>query len=215
MITLAAQHAGADRRLAGQVADSNVAEADQVLGGEGGAHHVIGADERVYAFLAEPVDEHVRRALVAQPRHGWVLQKRAGQDHAVDPAGRQAVQVSALALGDAVGVAEEHLVATRRRAVLDAAEQGSEEWVRNVWDDHSQHQCLAQLQPAGDAVGSILGLTEKGFDSSPSRHCDTQSGVVVGDARHGRGVHIGPGRELFERYRHGSQDCIDIRFARA
>ena len=88
-----AKDAGADGGLPGEMRDAPVTQAVEVLGGDLRAHDVIRADERIEAVVAEAVDEHVRDPLLTQPANGWVAQKRAGQDDAVDPPRGQARQV--------------------------------------------------------------------------------------------------------------------------
>ena len=215
LVTAPSQDAGAHRRLARKVADSSMAELDQVPGGEPGAGHVVGADERVHPLLAVAVHEDIRGALVAERAHGRVLQEAAGQDDAVDPARRQGLQVGTLAVWAAVGVAEQDLVAARRGRVLDAAEKRAEERVGDVGDDHREDQGLAELQAAGDAVGSVLGLAEQGLDAGAGGGCDAQARVVVDHPRHRRRVDFRHRRQLFEGHRHAANLPIDIRIDHA
>ena len=158
------QDAGADRRLAGQVADPRVPEFEQVLGGELAAEKIVGADERVLALVAEPVDQHVGTLLPAQLADARILEEAAGHDDAVDAARLQALQMRSLTVRKPVRVAEQDVEAARGRGVLDAAEQGGEERVGDVRDDHGEHLGLAQLQPAGDPVGLVPGLAEERLD---------------------------------------------------
>ena len=151
---------------------------------------------------------------MAQPANGRILEKAAGHDDAIDPACMQTLQVRALARRAAVGIAEQHVVATRRGGILHAAEEGGEEGIGHVRDDDRQHQGLAELEPAGDAVGSIFGFAQQRFDPLPGRRGDAQVRVVVGDPRDGGGMDPGTSGQLLERYRH-RQVVIDKPFTRA
>jgi len=151
---------------------------------------------------------------MAQPAYGRILEKAAGHDDAVDPAGVKALEVRALACRAAVGIAEQDVVAVRRGGVFHAAEKGGEKGIGDVRDDDRQHQRLAQLEPTGDAVGPVLGFAQQCFDPQPRRWGDPQLGVVVGHPRDGGGVDLGARGQLLERYRH-RHVLIDKPFTRA
>src|SRR5207302_9375954 len=137
-----AKGAGADGGLPGEMRDAPVTQAVEVLGGDLRAHDVIRADERIEAVVAEAVDEHVRDPLLTQPANGWVAQKRAGQDDAVDPPRSEAGQVRALPVRAAIRIAEHDVVAAWRGAIFDPSKEGSEEGIRHVRDDDCQGQRL-------------------------------------------------------------------------
>ena len=190
-----------------------MAQLDEVFGGKPAADQVVRSDEGVVALVAEAIDQNVRHTLVAQPAHRRVLEKATRHDDAVDPAGVQALQVRALAGRAAIGIAEQNVVAAWRGRVFDAAEERGEKGIGDVGDDDCQYQRLAELEPAGDAVGLVLGFAQQRLDPLPGRWGNAQLGVAVGHPRDGGGVDPGAGGQLFERYRH--RNLIDNPFTRA
>ncbi len=60
----------------------------------------------------------------------------------------------------------------------------------------TQYQRLAELEPAGDAVGLVLGLAQQRLDPLPGRWGDPQTGVVVRDPRDRGGVDVGAGAQF-------------------
>jgi len=119
-----------------------------------------------------------------------------------------------LAVRASIGVAQQHLVAARGGAVLDASKQCAEEWVGDVRDDHGQDQRLPQLEPTRHAVGPVLGLPQERLDPRAGGWGYAQARVVVGDPGDRRGVDFGSRRQLFQGRGHGVEPMIDIRFTR-
>ena len=142
------------------------------------------------------------RLLAAEIANARILEEAAGDDDPVDAAGLEALQMRSLTVRQAVGVAEEDVEAAWGSDVLDAAEQGGEEGVGDVGDDHGEHVRLAQLQPASDPVGLVAGLAQQRLDARPGAGGDPQARIVVRHPRDGGRVDVGAGRQLLERHRH-------------
>src|SRR5690625_632832 len=108
------------------------------------------------------VDDHRRHA----PQHLVQLlrgQSGRGDDQPVD-LGTDAVDQILLGIDAELGVDEQQLGVLLAGGVLDSTDQGREERVRDVGDQHPDHAGAAGGQPAGGAVGGVAQLAGGGQD---------------------------------------------------
>src|SRR5205807_410998 len=83
-----------------------------------------------------------------------IMPPGGGHDQAVHAPADHVLQDHALALLVVVGVGEDGRVARRPERVLDAADDGREDRVGDVGDEHADDPRAVGLQPVGDGIGT-------------------------------------------------------------
>jgi hypothetical protein len=128
------------------------------------------------------IGEHKRLVSVRQVVQLLFTQPRAAQDQAIYSLGFKRPDGSALSLRVLVGVAQEHVVASNVRCVLDSACDAGEEGVGNVGYDQTYVLGVPCRQAASNAVGAIpqsFGDVQDAFSG-----LGTDLAFVIDRARH-------------------------------
>jgi hypothetical protein len=132
---------------------------------------------------------------------------RGDNEQASHAFGAERVQVDALAIGRSVRVGQQHRVPVLLDFVVDAADDGGEEQILDVGDEHADRRALSRAQRTRGAVGLIVqglgGVADQrlqlGADAARLREHARHGGR--GDAGHRR--HLADGG----RRRHVPRRC--------
>ena len=120
----------------GQVSDAGVPERGDMVDGELGAWRSLtvteGTEPSSRLRLKRPSGTAPARIFVEQ----LAIQARGGRDEAVDLASAHRLQVAALANRVVVGVDDQRRVAVFGEPILDPAQDGREQGVGDVGDEH-------------------------------------------------------------------------------
>ena len=174
-----------------------MAEAEQVFGRHARAEPVVDLDERHGLRVDVPVEADDRQSVLDEARNPVGRQHEAVDEDAVDLLRAEERKVLLLALGVALGGAEEHRVTALEGARLDAADEGGVERVRDVREEERDGLRRLRDEAPRDRVRLVAELLDRGVDRGARGRCDL-TGPVQG-ARDGGGRHAGEPRDVVDR----------------
>jgi len=136
-----------------------VAEPDQMFHELASAGDAVALDEVAVEAGDRTVDQDEGDVVARQEPKLWTGAVADGGDqHALDLEGEHVLEVAALALEIALGVAEHDVVAGTPGDLLDPAHDQGEEGVGDIRHDHSESTRLALDQAAREPVGHVAQL---------------------------------------------------------
>ncbi len=165
-----------------------VAERDEMFGGLVGAVFVHAGDGVAGPAIGEAVDvDHGGAGFAVGFGHGGRGADVGGHDD--EAGGKVGLELAEIDLffGEVVvGVAEEEAQAIAEGGVFGAFDDGGEEGVRDVGDDHRDDVGLVSTEAAGELVGLIAKLLDGGHDTLAVDFADGgQAAEDVGDGAEG------------------------------
>ena len=154
----------AHRDPGAEVGDPLVPQAEQVLGNQPAAGHVVGGDGAEVLVVARVVDQDQRRPVGHQPAVGVQLRVHRRDDHAARRQFLQQSQVLLLARRVGVRAAGHQHAAGLRQSVLDPAQHLGVEQVRHVHGEDADQRARHPAQPAGGPVADEAQLAHRRLD---------------------------------------------------
>ena len=141
---------------AGDVSDSPMAEAGDVLDGKPDPAPVVDGDGGHRSVLDAAVDQHERRPAGTDVRDQFVVKPCGGGNEPIDLAGVHRLEMTAFAVGVVVRVGDQGRVTVLVQAILYPSQDRREHGVRDVGHQHPDRVRPVRLQPAGDGVRTVI-----------------------------------------------------------
>ena len=170
------------------VPDPRVSERGEMLDGKVAAALVVD-DDRAVDPGGPAVDQHERRAPLGELGDMAVVERREGDDQAVDAAVADESAVEYASSTDASSASEERLglddhdeLAGRGGRRLDAVRDLGEAQVVQARDDQPDRVRAARAQPARERVGPVAELPRRGDDPLARLGPDLLARVAAQDA---------------------------------
>jgi len=201
-----AQEPGRRRLRAGDVGDAGVAELGQVPHRHRRPAAVVGDDREDPAALDRPVHEHDRESRRDRVGHHRMAALGRRDDEAVDLARDQRLEPLALAGRVAVCRGHQGRVARGVEDAFDAADDGREERILEVGDEHPDAERAPGLQPARDRVQRVAELACDLLDALGGGRVHERARARVEHPRHGARMDSGGSGDVAHgdlRLRHG------------
>ena len=132
--------------------------ADQMLHRVRGALAVGHRDDVDVGQMDRAVEDDQRHAGLQELAEAALVVLRGDREQPGHAFGAERVEVDALAVGRAVGVGQQQRVAELGDLVVDAPDDGGEEQVLDVGNQHADGGALARAQVSGRAVGLVVQL---------------------------------------------------------
>jgi hypothetical protein len=183
--------------------DAAVSELHQMRHGLRGPFRVRDRHQVDVRQVYRAVQHDERHARAQEVAVDALVVLRGDNEQAGDAFGAKRVQVDALAIRRSVGIGQQHRVAVLLDLVVDAADDGREEQVLDVRDQHADRRALSRAQRTRGAVGLVVqrlgGVADQrlqlGADAARLReHARDGGRGYTGHRRHlpdgGRGSHV-------------------------